>query len=604
MLYFVLVASSGLKPHPSKAGPPVKSLWRLLPYMKAYRLAASLAPLFMAVEVAMDLAQPRLLQTIVDQGLPRNDLHLVIHTGVVMIVVGVIGLVGGVTCGVLATIAGLGFGANIRGQLFRKIQSLSFGNLERLETGRLITRLTNDIDQVQDTAQMFMRILVRAPLLVVGSLIMAVITDAKLSLLLLAISPFLVLTLSVVSRRGHVLFLAVQDRLDRLNVVLQENLAGVRVVKAFVREAHEQERFAGRNEDLMSQTVRASTLVAVVMPIMMLLVNLGVVGVIWFGGWQVQAGRTHVGQLLAFINYLLQMLSSLMMVGMLVMRVAQADASAERITQILVSEAEVTDLPGAAPREAPAGRVEFDQVQFSYDGEEAEPVLKGVSFVAEPGQTVAILGATGSGKSTLVHLVPRFFDVTAGRVLLDGTDVREWRQDDLRRGVAVALQDSVLFSGTVRDNLRYGRPEASDEEVETAARRAQAHDFIMHLAQGYDTPLGQRGVDLSGGQKQRLAIARALVCQPRVLILDDCTSAVDAATEARLMQALNDMPEASTRLIVAQRIGSILNADQILVLEDGVISAAGTHRELLATSPIYRDIVRSQLDEGEVAHVG
>lgn len=602
----------------------MKSLWRLLPYMKAYWLPATLAPVLMAVEVAMDLAQPRLLQTIVDQGLPHNDLPLVIHTGAVMIGVGLIGLVGGVTCGILATIAGLGFGAHIRGQLFRKIQSLSFGNLERLETGRLITRLTNDIDQVQDTAQMFMRILVRAPLLVVGSLIMAVITDAKLSLLLLAISPFLILTLTVVSRRGHVLFLAVQDRLDRLNVVLQENLAGVRVVKAFVREAHEQQRFAGRNEELMSQTVRASALVAVVMPIMMLLVNLGVVGVIWFGGWQVQAGRTHVGQLLAFINYLLQMLSSLMMVGMLVMRVAQADASAERISQVLASEPEVTDPPqagvtGSPPRwagtESPSpepaagtGRVEFDQVHFSYDGDGAEPVLRGVSLVAEPGQTVAILGATGSGKSTLVHLVPRFLDVSAGRVLVDGADVRDWRQDDLRRQVAIVLQQSILFSGTVRENLRYGRPEASAEETETAARRAQAHEFIMALPQGYDTPLGQRGVNLSGGQKQRLAIARALVCQPRVLILDDCTSAVDAATESRLMQALNDMPDRSTRLIVAQRIGSVLTADQILVLEDGVISAAGTHRELLATSPVYREIVRSQLDDraeghGEVAHV-
>lgn len=581
----------------------MKSLLRLLPYMKAYWLPAVLAPLFMAGEVAMDLWQPRLLQTIIDQGLPQNDLYLVVHTGWVMIIVGVLGLIFGVGCGVFATIAGLGFGADIRGRMFRKIQSLSFGNLERLETGRLITRLTNDIDQVQETAQMFMRILVRAPLLVVGSLIMAVLTDARLSLLLLAISPFLILTLVIVSRRGHELFLTMQDRLDRLNVVLQENLAGVRVVKAFVREAHEQGRFAGRNDDLMAQTVRASTLVAVVMPIMMLLVNLGVVGVIWFGGWQVQAGQTHVGQLLAFINYLLQMLSSLMMVGMLVMRVAQADASAERIAEVLAAEAEVKDEPEAAARETGGGRVEFEQVQFSYDGEEAEPVLKGVSFTAEPGETVAILGATGSGKSTLAHLVPRFFEVTGGRLLIDGTDVRDWRQDDLRREVAIVLQDSILFSGTVRENIRYGRPEASEAEVEAAARQAQAHEFIATLPEGYDTELGQRGVNLSGGQKQRLAIARALVCKPKVLILDDCTSAVDAATEAQLLRALNESPEESTRLIVAQRIGSVLNADRIVVLEEGVVSASGTHRELLAASAVYRDIVRSQLEEGEVPDV-
>jgi ATP-binding cassette, subfamily B, multidrug efflux pump len=571
--------------------------------MKPYWLPALLAPLFMALEVAMDLAQPRLLQTIVDTGLARGDLQLVLHVGGLMILVGLVGLVGGVACGVFATIAGLGFGADVRGAVFRKIQSLSFGNLERLETGRLITRLTNDVDQVQEAAQMFMRILVRAPLLVVGSLIMAVLTDPQLSLLLVAVSPLLILTLVVVSRRGHVLFLALQERLDRVNTVMQENLAGVRVVKAFVREAHESRRFAGRNDDYMDASVRAATLVATVMPIMMLLINLGVVGVIWFGGWQVQAGQTHLGQLLAFINYLLQMLSSLMMVGMLVMRVAQADASAERILGVLHSEPEVRDLPRAAPRELARGKVEFDQVHFSYDGEEAEPVLRGVSFTAEPGQTVALVGATGSGKSTLVQLVPRFYDVTGGRVLVDDSDVRELRQDDLRRDVAMVLQETILFSGTVRDNLRYGRPEAGDAEVEAAARRAQAHDFIMALPEGYDTALGQRGVNLSGGQKQRLAIARALLCQPAVLILDDCTSALDAGTESCLMQALKESARTSTCLIVAQRVGSVLSADKILVLEDGVIAAEGPHQELLRTSPVYRDIVRSQVGETEVPHV-
>lgn len=570
--------------------------------MKRYWLPALLAPLFMALEVAMDLAQPRLLQTIVDSGLAHRNLPLVVHTGWVMVGVGVVGFLGGAGCTIFATIAGLNFGADLRGALFRKVQSLSFGNLERLETGRLITRLTNDVEQVQEAAQIFMRILVRAPLLVIGSLIMAVITDPQLSLLLLALSPLLILTLTVVSRRGHDLFLALQDRLDRVNTVLQENLAGVRVVKAFVREAHENRRFATRNEDYMDASVRAATLVASVMPIMMLLINLGVVGVIWYGGWQVDAGRTHVGQLLAFINYLLQMLSSLMMVGMLVMRVAQAEASAERLLEVLHAEAEVQDLPLAAPQPLGRGRVEFDQVHFSYDGEEAEPVLRGVSFAAEPGQTVALVGATGSGKSTLVQLLPRFYDATAGRVLLDGHDVRELRQADLRRQVAIVLQETILFSGTIRDNLRYGRPEATEAEVEHAARQAQAHDFISALPEGYDTVLGQRGVNLSGGQKQRLAIARALVCNPAVLVLDDCASALDAATETLVMQALREAADHCTCLIVAQRLGSVLQADRILVLEDGLIAASGTHRELLATSATYRDIVRSQLGETEVAH--
>ncbi|MEN6305851.1 MAG: ABC transporter ATP-binding protein [Armatimonadia bacterium] len=557
----------------------------------------------MALEVAMDLAQPRLLQTIVDTGLAKGDLPLVMHVGWLMVGAGIVGLIGGVACGIFATIAGLGFGADVRGAVFRKIQSLSFGNLERLETGRLITRLTNDVDQVQQAAEMFMRILVRSPLLVIGSLIMAVLTDPKLSLLLVAISPLLVLTLVVVSRRGHVLFLAVQERLDRVNTVMQENLAGVRVIKAFVREAHESRRFGARNDDFMDATVRASTLVATVMPVMMLLINLGVVGVIWFGGWEVQAGRAHVGQLLAFINYLLQMLSSLMMVGMLVMRVAQADASAERVLEVLHSEPEVQNLPQATPHELTRGRVEFEDVHFSYDAAGAEPVLRGVSFVAEPGQTVALVGATGSGKSTLVQLVPRFFDVSGGHVLVDGLDVRDLRQEDLRRDVVMVLQESILFSGSVRDNIRYGRPEASEEEVEQAARIAQAHDFITALPEGYDTALGQRGVNFSGGQKQRLAIARGLLCQPAVLLLDDCASALDAATEACLMRALDEMVPACTRLIVAQRIGSVLNADKILVLEDGIISAEGTHHELLEASPTYRDIVHSQLDEGADAHV-
>lgn len=580
----------------------MRSLWRLIGYMKPYWLSASLAPLFMAIEVAMDLAQPRLLQIIVDTGLAEGDMPLVVRIGGIMIGVGVVGLIGGVACTVFATIAGLGFGADIRGALFRKIQALSFGNLERLETGRLITRLTSDAEQVQEAALMFMRILVRAPLLVVGSLIMAVLTSPRLSLLIVAIAPVVVFTLLFISRRGHAFFLAVQDRLDRVNVVLQENLAGVRVVKAFVREAHERGRFARRNEDLMQAGIRASTLVASVMPIMMLLINLGVVGVIWFGGWQVHAGEARVGQLLAFISYLLQMLSSLMMVGMLVMRVAQADASAERILEVLNAEPEVRDDPQAAPRAVEPGRVEFDNVWFSYDGDGAEPTLRGVSFTVEPGQTVAVVGATGSGKSTLVHLIPRFFDVDAGRVLVGGVDVREMRQEDLRRAVAVVLQETILFSGAIRDNIRYGRPEASDERVEEAARQAQAHEFISALPEGYDTLLGRRGVNLSGGQRQRLAIARALVCEPAVLIMDDCTSALDAATETRLTRALGGPSRAHTRIIVAQRVASVLAADQILVLDEGVITAAGTHRELLASSPVYRDIVRSQLGDPEDCH--
>jgi ATP-binding cassette subfamily B protein len=586
-----------------KGNSSVKSLRALAYFMRPYWVPALLAPLLMALEVAMDLAQPRLLQTVVDVGIAKHDLRLVYHMGLLMMGAAVVGLIGGAGCSYFAVIAGLRFATDIRGAVFRQIQELSFSNLDRLQTGRLITRLTNDVDQVQEAALMFMRILVRAPLTVVGSFVMAVLTDPRLSLLIVAISPLLLVTFTITSRKGHQLFLTVQDRLDRLNIVLQENLAGVRVVKAFVRAARECQRFGAANEQLRAATVRASTLMAGVMPMMMLLVNLGVVAVIWFGGWQVFRGEGHVGQVLAFVNYLTQMLGSLMMVGMLVMRVAQADASAQRILEVLRTTPDVLDPPQPVPAPPAQGRVEFENVTFSYDGGDGEPVLRGVSFTAEPGEMVAIVGATGAGKSTLVHLIPRLYDVTAGAVRVDGVDVRQMRQDDLRARVGLVMQDAVLFSGTVADNIRLGRPDATQQEVEDAARIAQAHDFICALPDGYDTVLGQRGVNLSGGQKQRLAIARALVCKPSVLILDDCTSAVDAETEARIMQALQNPEHRCTRLVVAQRIGSILRADRVLVLEDGMIAASGTHEELLRTSSIYQEIVRSQLVGQEVGHV-
>lgn len=581
----------------------MKSFRALARYMAPYRVAALVAPLLMALEVAMDLTQPRLLQRIVDVGIAHHDLPLVTHTGFLMICAALIGLIGGGGCTVFAMIATYNFGADIRSDLFRKVQALSCADLDRLETGRLVTRLTNDVDQVQDAAGMFLRILVRAPLLVIGSFLMAVVTSPSLSLLILAICPLVVAAFLFVTRRGHDLFLAVQDRLDRVNVVLQENLAGVRVVKAFVRAPHESARFGGANEELRETTVRAQSLVAGMPPIMMLLVNLGVVGVLWFGGSLVHAGHAHVGQILAFINYLTQMLGSLMMVGMLLMQVTRADASAARVLEVLKTEPPVQDPAEPVPAGPALGRVEFQDVEFRYDGAEAEPVLRGVSFTAEPGETVAILGATGSGKSTLVHLIARLYDVTSGRILVDGVDVRRLRQEELRGRIAMVPQETILFSGTVRDNIRFGRPEAGDALVEEAARLAQAHSFVEALPAGYETLLGQRGTSLSGGQKQRLAIARALACRPAILILDDCTSAVDGATEAQILDGLKSWEHRCTRLVVAQRIGAVAAADKILVLDDGAVAAIGTHRELLRTSPLYQEIARSQLEGIEVAGV-
>jgi ATP-binding cassette subfamily B protein len=579
----------------------VKSLRRLIKFMAPYRVWAIVAPALMALEVAMDLAQPRLLQTIVDVGIANNDVPVVLNTLALMIAVAIVGAIGGIGCTIYATRAAQSFGTDVRAGLFRRVQQLSFSDLSRLETGRLVTRLTNDVDQVQEAAAMLLRILVRAPLLVVGSLIMAVVTSPSLSLLIFALSPLLIATFTIVTGRAQRLFSIVQDRLDRVNVTMLENLAGVRIIKAFVRSAHEVSRFGRANDEYMRATVRASVMVATIMPIMMFLINIGTVGVLWWGGLLVQEGVVQVGQILAFINYLMQMMASLMMVGMLVMRISRADASAERVLEVLDTEPSVQDAPDAGDLPEVRGSIRFEDVTFSYDGNGGEPVLRDVSFEIEPGETVAIIGATGSGKSTLVHLIPRFYDATEGRVLLEGRDVRALRQEDLRRVTATVLQETVLFTGTIRDNIRYACPDATDQQVEAAARVAQAHDFVASLPEGYDTLVGQRGVNLSGGQKQRLAIARALICEPAILIMDDCTSAVDATTEAAIVEALRDWPGAGTRLVITHRVGSILSADRILVLDRGTIAAEGTHTELLASSPIYREIVASQLGTQEVA---
>ena len=563
---------------------------------------AVIAPLLMVVEVSMDLMQPRLIQQIVDVGIAQLDLSVVVNTGLFMVGLALIGAFGGGGCTVFAVIASQGLGADLRSELFRKVQSLSFGNLDELETGRLVTRLTNDVTQVQELVLILLRVMVRAPLLLVGSMILAVITSPRLSLLLLVLAPLLLVLVLWVISKAYPMFSEVQRRLDNLNTVMQENLAGVRVVKAFVRADHEKRRFGMSNDALVDQTIRAARLLAVTMPLMMLALNLGVVGVVWFGGAQVSDGSMQTGQIIAFVNYLMRSLFSLMMVSMLLMRVSRAGASAERIVEVLNSEPEVQNRPVAIGAFTPRGQVAFENVTFNYSGNGLDPVLKDVSFIAEPGQTVAILGATGSGKSSLVHLIPRFYDVTAGRVTIDGVDVRDVDKEALRRSIGIALQESVLFSGTIRDNIRYGRPDATDEEVVAAAKAAQAHEFISEFPDGYDTVLGQRGVNLSGGQKQRVAIARALITSPAVLILDDSTSSVDVETEARIQDALAGRMNGRTSFVIAQRISTVLNADKILVLDGGTVAAEGTHSELMASSLIYREIYESQLGDGAEAY--
>jgi len=581
----------------------MKSLWRLYKYMKPYRWEAFVALLLLVVVVAADLAIPRLTQRVIDEGVKMQNMPVIINTALLMFGVAVLEALISVGNIILSVRVGLRTGTDIRSAFVRKVQTLSFGNLDRLQTGQLIVRATSDITQVQMIMMMSLRILTRAPLWAAGSVVMLILTARQLTWIWLAMLPVLFGIVVLFLVKARPLFLIVQEKLDKLNTVMQENLAGVRVVKAFVRAEHEKQRFARANDDLMAQTLKVLNFVVFLMPLMMTITNLATAGVIWFGGNLVIEGEMSVGQIMASVNYMIFSLFPLMMLLSMIAPLSAADASAGRILEVLDSEAEVQPPAEAQKPATTAGRVIFDNVCFSYNHGCADAVLTNVNLVAEPGQTVALLGATGSGKSSLIHLIPRFYDVDGGRVLIDGVDVRDWPMHDLRSQVGIALQEAVLFSGSVRDNIRYGRPDATEDEVIAAAKAAQAHDFIMAMPEGYDTLVGQRGVNLSGGQKQRIAIARALCVRPRVLILDDSTSAVDVETESKLQDALDQLlrtqlAHRSTVFVVAQRISTVLTADKIVVLDGGRIADVGTHAELLGRSPIYQEIYQSQLGNG------
>ncbi|MET0261961.1 MAG: ABC transporter ATP-binding protein, partial [Rariglobus sp.] len=476
-----------------------------------------------------------------------------------------------------------------------------------LETGALITRLTSDVNQIQDTVFMMMRGMVRMPLLIIGSVVLAAFTSPRLSWIFLIMVPVLACSLIFIIRRTFPLYRQVQQRLDGLNNVLQENLAGVRVVKAFARRLHEAARFSRANQSLSAASLEAVRMGARSTPVMTFTLNLGIVAALWIGGRQVFLGSTQVGEVVAFINYLMQATHALVLFSNMIVQLSRAQASARRVGELLASQPAIKPAPAAETPLTDAhgkpGRIVFESVSFRY-GATGDLVLRNISFTAEPGQTVALLGATGSGKSSLVQLIPRFHDVTAGHVTIDGVDVREIPEDQLHARVGIALQESILFSDTLRQNIAMGAPDASLEEIKTAARLAQADDFISHLPEGYETPVGQRGVNLSGGQKQRIAIARALLPRPGVLILDDSTSAVDVRTETLIQNALQTHAHARTLILVAQRISSVRTADKILVLDDGEIVDQGTHAELLESSPIYREIHASQTETSLVLSSG
>ncbi|NLZ44528.1 MAG: ABC transporter ATP-binding protein [Clostridia bacterium] len=574
---------------------------KLLKYIKPYWKTALLAPVLMMVEVAGDLLQPVIMARIVDEGVARGDLTFVLQYGALMIGIALIGLAGGWGCGITSTVTALNFATDLRSQLYRKIQQLSFVDLDRFKTESLITRLTNDVTQVQILVIMALRMLVRAPLLAAGSLLLILVINLKMALILAVALPLLLLSVLLIIYKGLPLFQLVQEKLDKVNGVIRENLGGVRVVKAFVREDREKQRFSVANDEQIRVNKKAARLMILMQPATMTIMNCSMVAVLWFGGKLVAAGSLQIGEVIALINYFSRILFAFTMVTFMMMGVSRARVSANRINEVLAAGVEITGAPGVSAEPVQTGEVDFVDVTFQY-GEKGRPVLDGINLTVKHGETVAILGATGSGKSTLVNLIPRLYEVTKGRILVDGRDIREIQLRILRDGISMVPQNPLLFTGSVKENIRWGKPDATEEEVIAAAKAAQAHDFIMQLPQGYDSMLGQRGVNLSGGQKQRLAIARAIIKKPKILILDDSTSALDLKTESRLWVALQSFLQDTTCFIITQRITTVMRADQIILLEKGRIAGCGSHGELLRTNPLYQEIYRSQVGEEVVAN--
>lgn len=554
----------------------------------------------------MDLSQPRLMAAIVNHGVSHGDLSMVWTTGAQMLGVAFIGLIGGVGCTYFTTRASQHFGSDLRIRVFEKVQTLSFRQLDSFSTGSLITRLTGDVVQMLGVLQILLRQFIREFSLIVGSLIMAILTSPRLSLLLAVVIPVQFVILYVLMKRSTPLFRTMQRKLDSVNTVLQESTTGIRVIKVFVRAAFERARFGQANSEYYESGLKSARTIAANGPLMTLILNISIAAVLWYGAGQTWNGSLPIGDLAAYLIYITQLLFSLVSISSTLMNLSRAKVSADRINEVLETEPDMNEPLNEEPSVGEAwkmqGQLIFENVSFAYDADPHKEILTDISFTARPGQTVGILGATGSGKSTLVSLIPRLYDVTAGRILIDGVDVRDLPAAQLRSQIGIVLQQSILFSGTIRDNIRFGKPTAAEDEVEAAARAAEAHEFIRKLPEGYEARLGQRGVNLSGGQKQRISIARALLMRPRILVLDDSTSAIDLSTEKRIQRSLQALMKNSTRIVIAQRISSVMHADQIIVFEEGRIAAKGTHDELLASSPIYQDIYESQQGKETARH--
>ena len=576
---------------------------RLFHYIKGFEKEAIKAPLFILIEAVCELFLPLLMADIIDVGINGDGgMSCIWKAGLGMLALSVLSLYSGMTAAKTAAVASQGFGRNLRGAMFDKIQDFSFADIDRFSSASLITRLTNDVNSIQMTVMMCLRMLVRAPVQLLSALVVCLVMNARLTLVIVVVIPVMCLLLWLIMRACERLFTRFQQKIDALNNTVQENLVAIRVVKAFVRGDFERKKFKKSNDELRDAGLAAVMRVILISPVMMLSMYAAILGVMWFGGGFVAKGELLPGELYAFFSYIVQVLMSVLMVGMCLLMLTRAVACAKRVLEVLDTEPDISDSPESHERELPEsrGRVEFKNVSFKYSAAgTGDDVLHGIDLTVEPGQFVAIVGGTGTGKSTLVNLIPRFYDVTQGQVLVDGVDVRDYPLEELRSRIGMVLQTNVLFSGTVRDNLLWGRADATEEEIRRAAKDAQALDFIEAMPQGFDTWLDQGGVNVSGGQKQRLCIARAMLRHPAILILDDSTSAVDSATEAEIRRSFSENLKDTTVIIIAQRISSVRYADKIVVLDDDHIAAEGTHDELMETSDIYREIYQSQ-QEGAI----
>lgn len=576
---------------------------KVLRYLKPYWVFALLCPLAMILEVSMDLLQPTLMSNIVDKGIlgdaaADENLRYVLITGLKMLVFSLIGCFGGIASAAFGTAAAQKMGNDLRKDAFAKVMHMSFQQTDKFTTGSLVTRLTNDITAIQEFVAMSLRMFVRTGMQFIGGIAVILTLNVNFGIVLVISLPVQLIAVAIIMKKASPLFSIVQSRLDKVNSVVQENVSGARVVKAFTREEYEINRFDNANTDLMTTNLKVQKLLATLNPILMIIMNASVIAIIMIGGFQIEAKAMQVGEVMAAVTYITQILMSVMMVGMMFQQVSRSAASMKRVNEVLSTNPVISDGNKSADSDN-SGTVEFRNVGFSYPGSSGKPVLSGIDLKAEKGQVIAILGSTGCGKTSLVNLVPRFYDASDGDVLVDGVNVKDYDVDTLRSKIGVVLQKSELFSGTVAENIRWGCETATDEEVKTAAGIAQAEEFIDGFNDGYDTMISEKGASLSGGQKQRMAIARAIIKKPEILIFDDSTSALDLSTEAKLHKALRENLSGVTVIMIAQRIASVMRADKIAVLENGSICAFGTHKELMETSSVYRDIYYSQMKQGE-----